>query len=139
MLSLMFMMLIANLNFKWYVRVVLIFINTSLIFIASIGLEIFQQQDKQKVWAALKQISIQFPYVFVSINIALNIYSQIISNSIQAKLNVLYQRHKRQTEHHLTLQTLDSGIITFTDSHLKYFNQAGRKIIDEVIGQIDDL
>ena len=43
----------------------------------------------------------------------------------------MYELSTLQHEYHLILQSLDSAIITTSDTHIKYFNQAGQKLLKD--------
>ena len=79
------------------------------------------------------------PLGFLSFNITFSILLHLLVKSlIYNKLVGLLDQYKLQVETHMILHNLDSGVITCSKDAIKYFNENGKKLIDQAIANQDD-
>ena len=65
-------------------------------------------------------------------------YRSTVVAQFRIRLNDVYQMINLQQEYHLILESLDSSIITLSDTNIKYFNQAGQQLLGESIRSSSD-
>ena len=131
-------MMLAFLNLQTKQRIIVVMINSLLYVAIGIFYTAGMPSHLPQTLAMARSEPFWVVYLFIVSNAFQHLFQQLIKSQYQSKLYAQFLQYKLQTEQHLILHNLDSGIITFTDDSLKYFNQEGKSIIDAAVSNLEE-
>ena len=134
-----FLLLFGFLNLPWKVSVPLYTVNFAVGILVIVMAHAILHKDLEDTLNHVIEKPFKPVFMLVTGCISLILFQKLISISITSKLQTIYDRYMFQEEQNLIMSNLSSGIVTTSDSQIKYFNENGKKIIQDVIDRFTEL